>query len=172
MFAVWRATPFAEAGDGKKYDVDRNVWPIWESYRVKTLRNAWRWSHLGNAQSVTRCYLSMRKPSRFLVHSVGWWNVCAVGGWGWRSAKVVVGGFLQREGKVWLHVQWFAFSNYFIRILSCKLKGIYPLDAHTCIPLMLIGVAAGKDSSVYLCVVHEPSFAKNKEIGTLQRRVS
>ena len=28
MFAVGRATAFAEAGDGKKYDVDRNVWPI------------------------------------------------------------------------------------------------------------------------------------------------
>ena len=44
---------------------------------------------------------------------------------------------------------------------------------------MLIGVAAGKESCVDLCVVQEPSsrklipfFAKNKDIGTLQRRVS
>lgn len=33
--------------------------------------------------------------------------------------------FLQREGEVWLHVRWFGFSNYFIRILLCRLKGIY-----------------------------------------------
>lgn len=86
----------------------------------------------GEPLNITTCHLTKKKSARSsstLMKCPRWMGEPRCCWW----------CFLQREEKVWLHVQWFGFSNYFTRILSCRLKGIYPLDTHMWLPLVLVG---------------------------------